>query len=115
MWRKTKTLKLFGSPDTYDLARGLALGGQSSSSSLALAEQFGGRVFPLLDPSASLVGEAFLFFSPLARGKTSFPSSSSSREESASESSDGESDTAWCLELFQVPVACFLAFFSSTA
>ena len=38
---KRKTLKLFGSPDTYDLARGLALGGQSSSSSLASAEQSG--------------------------------------------------------------------------
>ena len=86
-------MKLFGSPDTYDLARGLALGGQSSSSSLALAEQSGGRVFPFLDPSASLVGEAFLFFPPPAGGDASFFSSLSSQEESASEPSDDESDT----------------------
>ena len=87
MWRKTKTLKLFGSPDTYDLAKGLALGGQSSSSSLALAEQSGGRVFPLLDPSASLVGEAFLFFPPPTGGEAFFFSSSPWWEESASDSS----------------------------
>ena len=85
MWRKGKTLKLFGSPDTYDLARGLALGGQSSSSSLALAEQSGGRVFPLLDPSAFLVGEAFLFFPPPTRGESFFFSSSPWWEESASD------------------------------
>ena len=85
-------MKSFGSPDTYDLARGLALGGQSSSSSPALAEQSGGRVLPFLDPSAFLVGEAFLFFSPPAGGEASFFSSSSSREEFALESSDDESD-----------------------
>ena len=61
---KRQIMKSFGSPDTYDLARGLALGGQSSSSSPALAEQSGGRVLPFLDPSASLAGEAFLFFPP---------------------------------------------------
>ena len=80
-------MKLFGSLDTYDLARGLALEGQSSSPSLALAEQSGGRVFPLLDPSASLVGEAFLFFPPPAGGEAFFFSSSPWWEESASDSS----------------------------
>ena len=84
---KRKIMKLFGSPDTYDLARGLALGGQSSSSSLALAEQSGERVFPFLDPSASLVGEAFLFFPPPAGGEAFFFSSSPWWEESASDSS----------------------------
>ena len=80
-------MKLFGSSDTYDLARGLALGGQSSLSSLALAEQSGGRVFPFLDPLAPLVGEAFLFFPPPAGGEAFFFSSSPLWEESASESS----------------------------
>ena len=84
--------ELFWYSDTYDLARGLALKGHSSSPSLALAEQSGGRVLPFLDPSASPVGEAFLFFSPPSWGESSF-SSSSSGEESASESSDDESDT----------------------
>ena len=74
-------------PDTYDLAGGLALGGQSSSSSLALAEQSGERVFPFLDPSASLVGEAFLFFPPPAGGEAFFFSSLPWWEESASDSS----------------------------
>ena len=85
--KKKKTLKLFGSPDTYDLTRGLALGGQSLSSSPALAEQSGGRVFPFLDPSASLVGEAFLFFPPPTGGEAFFFSSSPWWEESASDSS----------------------------
>ena len=61
---KRKIYKSSRSPDTYDLARGLALEGHSSLSSPMLAEQSGGRVLPFLDPSASLVGEAFLFFSP---------------------------------------------------
>ena len=102
-------MQLFGSPDSYDLARGLALGGQPSSSSLALAEQSGGRVFPLLDPSAYLVGEAFLFFPPPAGGEAFFFSSSPLWEESASESSD-----TWKRELLRVPAASFLAFFSGT-
>ena len=59
-----RNYKSLRNPDTYDLARGLALEGHSSSPSLALAELSGGRVLPLLDPSASPVGEAFLFFSP---------------------------------------------------
>ena len=84
--RQKENYELFRSPDTYDLARGLALGGQSSSSSLALAEQSGGRVFPFLDPSASLVGEAFLFFPPPAGGEAFF-FSSPWWEESASDSS----------------------------
>ena len=87
---KRKIMKLFGSPDTYDLARGLALEGQSSSSSPALAEQSGGRFLPFLDPSASLVGEAFLFFPPPAGGEASFFFSSPSWEESASESSSDD-------------------------
>ena len=77
---------------TYDFARGLALGGHSSSSSPALAEQSGGRVLPFLDPSASLVGEAFLLFPPPAGGEARFFSSSPSWEESASESPDDKSD-----------------------
>ena len=69
---KRKNYKSSRSPDTYDLARGLALEGQSSSSSPALAEQSVGRVLPFLDPSASLVGEAFLFFPPPAGGEAFF-------------------------------------------
>ena len=83
-------MKLFGSLNTYDLARGLALGGQSSSSSLALAEQSGGTIFPFLDPSASLVGEAFFFFPSPAGGEAFFFSSSPLWEESASESSSDD-------------------------
>ena len=79
-------MKSFGSLDTYDLARRLALGGQSSSSSLALAELSGGRVLPFLDPSASLVGEAFLFFPHPTGGEAFFFSSSPLWEESTSES-----------------------------
>ena len=109
---KKKKYELFRSPDTYDLARGLALEGHSSSPSLTLTEQSRGRVLPFLDPSASLVGEAFLFFSRPAGGETSF--SSSSGEESASEPSDDESNTTWRRELLRVPVAFFLAFFSGT-
>ena len=107
-----RNYKSLRNPDTYDLARGLALEGHSSSPSSALAEQSGGRVRPFLDPSAALVGEAFLFFSPPAGGEASF--SSSSGEESASESSDDESDTTWRREILRVPVAFFLAFFSGT-
>ena len=102
-------------PDTYDLARGLALCGHSSSPSSALVEPSGGRVFPFLDPSASPVGAAFLFFPYLAGGgEVSSSSSSSSREECVLESSDDESDTPRSRELFRVPVAFFLAFFSGT-
>ena len=82
--RQTKRHELFWYPDTYDVARGLVLGGHSSSPSSALVEKSGGRVLPFLDPPASSVGEAFLFFSPPTRGEASFFSSSSSREESAS-------------------------------
>ena len=79
--------ELFWYPDTYDFARGLALEGHSSLSSPTLAEQSGGRVLPFLDPSASLVGEAFLFFPPPAGGEAFFFSSSPWWEESASDSS----------------------------
>ena len=73
---------------SYGMAYGgLALEGHSSSPTLALAELSGGRVLPLLDPSASPVGEAFLFLSPPSWGESSF-SSSFSREESAPESSE---------------------------
>ena len=106
--------KPFRNPDTYDLAGGLALEGHSSSPTLALAELSGGRVLPLLDPSASPVGEAFLFFSPPAGGEASFFSSSSLWEESAFDSSDDESDNTWRRELLRVPVAFYLAFFSGT-
>ena len=61
---RKRNYKSLRSPDTYDLARGLSLEGHSSSPSLALAELSGGRVLPLLDPSASPIGEAFLFLSP---------------------------------------------------
>ena len=104
-----RNYKSFRNPDTYDLAGGLALEGHPSSPSSALAEQLGGRVLPFLDPSASPIGEAFLFFSPSSWGEASF-SSSSLGEESASESSDDESDTTWRRELLRVP----LAFFSGT-
>ena len=83
--------KSFWNPDTYDLAGGLALEGHSSSPTLALAELSGGWVLPLLDPSASPVGEAFLFLSPSSGRESSF-SSSSLGKESASEPSDDESD-----------------------
>ena len=112
--RHIKRHELFWYPDTYDFARGLALSGHSSSPSSVLVEQSGGRVLPFLDPSASPVGEAFLFFSPPAGGEASFFSSSSSWEESASESSDDESDNTWRRELLRVPMAFFLASFSGT-
>ena len=74
MWRKGKTLKLFGSPDTYDLARGLALGGQSSSSSLALVEQSGEEFFPSWTPRPPLLGRpSFSSLPPL--GERPFSSS----------------------------------------
>ena len=102
-------------PDTYNFTRGLALGSHSSSPSPAVVELPGRRVLPFLDPSASPVGVAFLFLSPPARGgEPSFSSSSFSREECVSELSDDESDTTWRWELFQVPVAIFLIFFSGT-
>ena len=82
-----RNYKSFKNPDTYDLAGGLALEGHSSSPTLMLAELSGGIVLPLLDPSASLVGEAFLFLSPSSGRESSF-SSSFSGEESAPESSD---------------------------
>ena len=82
-----RNYKSFRNPDTYDLAGGLALEGHSSSPTLALAELSGGIVLPLLDPSASPVGEAFLFLSPSYGRESSF-SSLFSGEESSSESSD---------------------------
>ena len=101
--------------DTYDFARGLALCGHSCSPSATLVEPSEGRVFPFLDPSASPVGVAFLFFSPPAGGgEVSSSSSSSSREECALESSDDKSDTSRRRALFRVPVDVFLAFFSGT-
>ena len=59
-------------PDTYDLAGRLALEGHSSSPTSMLAELSGGRVLPLLGPSASPVGEAFLFLSPPLLGRVFF-------------------------------------------
>ena len=111
---KKEHYELLWYPNTYDLARGLALCGHSSSPSSALVEPSGGRVFPFLDPSASPVGAAFLFFPPpTGGGEVSSSSSSSSWEEGALESSD-EPDTSWRRALFRVPVAFFLAFFSGT-
>ena len=82
-------------PDTYDFARGLALGCHFSSSLSVSVEQSGGRVFPFLDPTASSKRAAFLFFSPPAGGgEVSSSSSSSSREEGASGPSNEESDTS---------------------
>ena len=100
-------------PNTYDLPRGLALGNHSSSSSSATVELSGRRVLPFLDPSAPLVGAAFLFLSPpVGGGASSSSSSSSSGEECTTESSNGESDDAWRRELFRVPLA-FLVFFDT--
>ena len=82
-----RNYKSFRNPDTYDLAGGLALEGHSSSPMLVSAKLSGGIVLPLLDPSASPVGEAFLFLSP-SSGRESSSSSSSSGEESASEPSE---------------------------
>ena len=96
-------------PNTYDFARGLALSSHSSSPSAAVVELSGRRVLPFLDPSASLVGAAFLFLSPPVGGGASSSYSSSLGEECAAESSDGESDDAWCRELFRVLLA-FLVF-----
>ena len=96
-------------PNTYDFARGLALSSHLSSPSAAVVEQFGRRVLPFLDPSASPVGAAFLFLSPPAGGGASSSSSSSSWEECVAELSDDESDDAWRRELFRVPLA-FLVF-----
>ena len=97
-------------PNTYDLPRGLAFGNHSSSPSSAAVELSGRRVLPFLDPSASPVGVAFLFLSsPVGGGASASSSSSSLGEECAAESLDGESDDAWCRELFRVPLA-FLVF-----
>ena len=112
--RQMKRHEVFWYSDTYDFARGLALGGHSSSPSSALVEKSGGTVLPFLDPPAPPTGVAFLFFSLPAGGEASFSSSSSSREESTSESSDDESDNTWRRELLRVPMAFFLAFFSGT-
>ena len=76
--------------NTYDLPGGLALGNHSSSPSSAAVELSGRRVLPFLDPSASPVGAAFLFFPPPAGGEASFFSSSPLWEESASESSSDD-------------------------
>ena len=51
-----KNHELFWNPDTYDLARGLALEGHSSSPSSALVRKFGGRVLPFLDPPPPQLG-----------------------------------------------------------
>ena len=97
-------------PNTYDFARGLALSSHSSSPSAAVVEQSGRRVLPFLDPSASPVGAAFLFFPPPAGvGEASSSSSSSSEAEGASGLSGNESDTTRRRELFRVPLA-FLVF-----
>jgi len=95
--------------NTYDLPWGLALGNHSSSPSSAAVELSGRRVLPFLDPPASLVGAAFLFLSPPVGGGASF---SSSGEECAADSSDGESDDAWRRELFRAPLAFWV--FSGT-
>ena len=72
-------------PNTYDLPRGLALGNHSSSPSSAAVELSGRRVLPFLDPSASLVGAAFLFLSPPPGGGAYSSSSSSSGKECVAE------------------------------
>ena len=43
-------------PNTYDFARGLALGSHSSSPSAAVVELSGRRVLPFLDPLAPRLG-----------------------------------------------------------
>ena len=114
--RRKENHKLFWDPDTYDLARGLALGSHSSSLKAAAVEQSGRRVLPFLDPSASPDGEAFLFLSPPTwGGELSSSSSSFSWEECASDLSDNESDITLRRRPFQVPVAFFLSFFTGTS
>ena len=111
-----ESYELLWYPNTYDLPGGLALGNHLSSLSSAAVELSGRRVLPFLDPSASPVGVAFLFLSPPAGGGESSSSFSSfSWEECVSELSDDESDTTWRRELFRVPVAFFLIFFSGTS
>ena len=106
-----ESYELLWYPSTYDFARGLALRSHSSSPSAVVVEQSGRRVLPFLDPSASPVGAAFLFLSPLAGGGESSSSSSSfSWEECVLELSDDVSDTTRHRELFRVPVAFFLVF-----
>ena len=80
----TYNVRRINDPNTYDPAGRLALGGHSSLPTLMLAKLSGGIVLPVLDPSASLVGEAFLFFPPPTGGEASFFSSLPSWEESAS-------------------------------
>ena len=79
-------------------------------------EQSGRRVLPFLDPSASPVGEAFLFLSPPAGGgELSSSPYSFSCEECASELSDDESDITLRRRPFRVPMAFFWAFFIGTS
>ena len=66
-------------------------------------------------PRLPLLGRPSSSLLPPLEGEVSSSSSSFSREECVSDSSDDESDTTICRELFRVPVAFFfLAFFSGT-
>ena len=61
-----ESYELLWYPNTYDFARGLALGSHSSSPSAAVVELSGRRVLPFLDPPASPVGRpSFSFLPPL--------------------------------------------------
>ena len=63
-----ESYELLWYPNTYDLPGGLTLGNHSSSLSTTAVELSGRSVLPFLDPSASPVGAAFLFFPPPTEG-----------------------------------------------
>ena len=56
--------RVLGHPDTYDFARGLALGSHSSSPSTAVVELSGRRVLPFLEPSPPSWGSLPFLVSP---------------------------------------------------
>ena len=113
--QQMKHHELFWYPDTYEVARGLVLGGHSF-----IVVGVGGvvrrEVPSLLGPFGLPGWDGLPFLVPLGLGEgISSSSSSLSLEECASVSSDDESDTTLHRRPFLVPVAFFLAFFSGTS
>ena len=101
---------------TYDFAERLALFGHSSLPSSALGGVVRQRGLPFPRPlGLPRWGGLPLLSSLRWGGEFSSSSSSFSREEGVSDSSDDESDTTMLRALFRVPVVFFfLAFFSGT-